>query len=74
VRNTYTHITIWVDLARDISLKQVFFTPSGDTDTTIYSNIRPEPADRPEGVCHQVQGQVQLGNCCSSRCFERAGL
>jgi len=39
VRNSYTHITIWVDLARDISLKQVGFTPSGDTDTTIYSNL-----------------------------------
>ena len=46
VRNSYTHITIWVDLARDISLKQVGFTPSGDTDTTIYSNIRPiQPSD-----------------------------
>jgi outer membrane lipoprotein-sorting protein len=40
VRNNFTHITIWVDLARDISLKQVGFTPSGDTDTTIYSNIQ----------------------------------
>jgi len=40
VRGNFTHITIWVDLARDISLKQVGFTPSGDTDTTIYSNIR----------------------------------
>ena len=25
---------------RDLSLKQVFFTPSGDTQTTIYTNIR----------------------------------
>jgi outer membrane lipoprotein-sorting protein len=40
VRNNFTHITIWVDLAHDISLKQVGFTPSGDTDTTIYSNIQ----------------------------------
>jgi outer membrane lipoprotein-sorting protein len=40
VRNTYTHITMWVDPLRDISLKQVAFAPSGDTDTTIYSNIR----------------------------------
>lgn len=40
VRNTYTHITMWIDPLRDISLKQVAFAPSGDTDTTIYSNIR----------------------------------
>jgi outer membrane lipoprotein-sorting protein len=40
VRSTFTHITIWVDPVRDVSLKQVGFTPSGDTDTTIYTNIR----------------------------------
>jgi len=41
IRNSYyTHITMWIDLARDLSLKQVGFTPSGDTQTTIYTNIR----------------------------------
>ena len=40
VRNTYTHITVWIDPLRDISLKQVAFAPSGDTDTTIYTNIK----------------------------------
>jgi outer membrane lipoprotein-sorting protein len=40
VRSTFTHITIWVDSVRDVSLKQVGFTPSGDTDTTIYTNIK----------------------------------
>lgn len=40
VRNNFTHITIWVDLARDVSLKQEFFTLSGDTQTAVYSNIR----------------------------------
>ena len=40
VRGNFTHITIWVDLVRDLSLKQVGFTPSGDTQTTIYTNIR----------------------------------
>jgi len=40
VRGNVTHITIWVDLARDLSLKQVGFTPSGDTQTTTYTNIR----------------------------------
>jgi outer membrane lipoprotein-sorting protein len=40
VRNMFTHITIWVDLSRGISLKQQFFTPSDDYRTTIYTNIR----------------------------------
>ena len=40
VRGNFTHITIWVDLARDLSLKQEFYTPSGDTQTAIYTNIR----------------------------------
>jgi outer membrane lipoprotein-sorting protein len=40
VRGNFTHITIWVDPVRDVSLKQVGYTPSGDMDTTIYSNIK----------------------------------
>lgn len=40
VRNNFSHITIWVDPVRDISLKQEFFTPSGDTQTAVYTNIR----------------------------------
>jgi len=40
VKNMFTHILIWVDLNRGISLKQQAFTPSGDYRTTIYSNIR----------------------------------
>jgi outer membrane lipoprotein-sorting protein len=40
IRNNIAHITIWVDLTRDISLKQIFFQPSGDTRTVTYSNIR----------------------------------
>jgi len=43
VRGSFTHITIWVDLARDITLKQEFFAPSGDTNTVIYTNIRLNP-------------------------------
>src|SRR6266702_3502169 len=39
-RNNYTHITIWVDPVRDVSLKQVFFDVSGDTNSAIYSKIR----------------------------------
>jgi hypothetical protein len=29
-RKNFTHITIWVDPTRAVSLKQVFYTPSGD--------------------------------------------
>lgn len=40
VRNMFSHITIWVDLNRAISLKQQFFTPAGDYRTATYTNIR----------------------------------
>jgi outer membrane lipoprotein-sorting protein len=40
VRNNITHVTIWVDPARDISLKQVFFLTSEDYRTAVYSDIR----------------------------------
>jgi outer membrane lipoprotein-sorting protein len=40
VRNMCTHIYIWVDPQRGISLKQVFFMPSEDTKTSYYTNIR----------------------------------
>jgi len=39
-RNTFTHVTIWVDPVRGVSLKQVFYAPSGDTRTSIFSNIK----------------------------------
>lgn len=40
VRNTFTRVTIWVDLERGISLKQEFVTPSDDTRTAVYTHIR----------------------------------
>ena len=40
VRDMFSHIYIWVDLNRAISLKQQFFTPSGDYRTASYTNIR----------------------------------
>ncbi len=45
IRNNFSHITIWVDATRGVSLKQVSFeasggTPTGDTRTVFYSNIR----------------------------------
>jgi outer membrane lipoprotein-sorting protein len=40
VRNMCTHITIWVDMERGISLKQVVYMPSEDMRTTVFRNIR----------------------------------
>ena len=40
VRNNFKQVTLWIDPARDVSIKQVFETPSGDQRTAYYSNIR----------------------------------
>ena len=40
VRNMFSHVTIWIDPTRAISLKQQFFEPSGDFRTAFYRNIR----------------------------------
>ena len=37
---TFTHVLVWIDTARAISLKQLFTTPEGDTRTTYYTHIR----------------------------------
>jgi hypothetical protein len=39
-RKNYSHVTIWLDPERDVTLKQIFFAPSGDTDSATYTNIR----------------------------------
>jgi outer membrane lipoprotein-sorting protein len=40
IRNNFSHVTIWVDLSRDISLKQIMYQPDGDTRTVTYGNVR----------------------------------
>ena len=40
VHNNCTHMTIWVDPARGISLKQSFYMPSDDYRTAVYSSIK----------------------------------
>lgn len=40
VKGKVSHVTIWIDPARGVSLKQVFYLPSGDTRTNTYSNIK----------------------------------
>jgi outer membrane lipoprotein-sorting protein len=36
----FTHITVWIDPKRGVSLKQQVFQDSGDSRTAVYSNIR----------------------------------
>jgi outer membrane lipoprotein-sorting protein len=40
VHNNCTHMTIWVDPARGISLKQSFYMPSDDYRTAVYTGIK----------------------------------
>ena len=40
LKNTFSRILLWVDTARDISVKQQFFEPSGDYRNAYYRNIR----------------------------------
>ena len=40
VRDNFSHITVWIDPARDVSLKLETFDPGGNTNTVTYSNIR----------------------------------
>jgi outer membrane lipoprotein-sorting protein len=37
---TVSHVVIWVDPARAVTLKQLFYFPKGDTQTASYTNIR----------------------------------
>ncbi|HTV83079.1 MAG TPA: hypothetical protein VME18_10545 [Acidobacteriaceae bacterium] len=39
-RDNFSQLTLWIDLSRDISLKQIFLQPDGDSRTVTYSHIR----------------------------------
>jgi outer membrane lipoprotein-sorting protein len=39
-RQNVAKVTVWVDLDRDVSLKQIIYSPNKDTNTAIYSDIR----------------------------------
>lgn len=39
IRSNFSHVIIWVDLSRDISLKQSMVQPDGDSRTVSYTNI-----------------------------------
>ena len=40
VRDTVKQVTIWVDPTRDLSLKQIFLLPNGDSRTAVYTDLR----------------------------------
>ncbi len=40
VRGSVTKFTLWIDLSRGVSLKQVLLAPSNDLQTATYTNIR----------------------------------
>ena len=41
VRNNFSKVVLWMDLDRDVSVKQMFYAAgTGDTNTAVYSNIR----------------------------------
>jgi outer membrane lipoprotein-sorting protein len=56
----FTHIIIWVDAKRGVSLKQEVFQSSGDTRTAVYSNIKMNDAPDSAFDLHVASGtQVQ---------------
>lgn len=40
VANMFSHVTVWIDPARSLGLKQVFYEPSGDNRTATYIDIK----------------------------------
>jgi outer membrane lipoprotein-sorting protein len=40
IANTFSHVTVWIDPTRSLSLKQIFYEPSGDNRTATYTGIK----------------------------------
>jgi outer membrane lipoprotein-sorting protein len=40
VANLFSHVTVWIDPARSLGIKQVFYEPSGDNRTATYTAIK----------------------------------
>jgi len=55
VQGMVTRVILWVDLARGVSLKQEFYSPSGDIDTATYSNIN--TSRKPDTKPFQIKGK-----------------
>jgi outer membrane lipoprotein-sorting protein len=40
VANMFSHVTVWIDPAQSLGLKQIFYEPSGDNRTATYTGIK----------------------------------
>ncbi len=40
IQNMFSHVTVWLDPARGVGLKQIFYQPSGDQRICTYTNIK----------------------------------
>jgi outer membrane lipoprotein-sorting protein len=40
VKSSLSHVLLWMDSKRNVSIKQQFFEPSGDYRLTHYTNIK----------------------------------
>ena len=58
LRNTFTHVIIWVDPARAVSLKQQFFSPSEDIQTATYTHIRLNQPINPKRFAIKTNGKT----------------
>jgi outer membrane lipoprotein-sorting protein len=47
-RKNFSHVTIWVDAVRGVSLKQIFYTVSGNYRSASYTNIKVNGSIRKE--------------------------
>ena len=57
VQQMFTHVTVWVDPTRAISLKQIFYEPSGDLRTVTYAD-RGRRLPHQDRTRHHDPGQV----------------
>jgi hypothetical protein len=62
VQNMFTHVVIWVDLSRDLSLRQEFFTPSEDKRTVLNKNIRYNAKVDKKGYEIKTNGKTAVTN------------
>jgi outer membrane lipoprotein-sorting protein len=40
VANMFSHVALWIDPARSLGLKQIFYEPSGDNRTATYTGVK----------------------------------
>ena len=40
VANLFSHVTVWIDPSKSLSLRQIFYEPSGDNRTATYTDLK----------------------------------